>query len=115
MVKVAVLIVDDDPGFRRIARTLLEARGLSVAGEAADAAEARTVLAESRAGALLLDVNLPDATGPALARELRAAQPGLRILLTSTDDTIEPVDGVADFVPKTELVGADLIAYFAGP
>jgi two-component system nitrate/nitrite response regulator NarL len=113
VVKVAVLIVDDDPGFRRIARTLLEARGLSVAGEAADAAEARAVLASSRAEALLLDVNLPDTTGPALARELRAAQPSLRILLTSTDDTIEPVDGVASFVPKTELVSADLAGYFA--
>ena len=111
--KVAVLIVDDDPGFRRIARTLLEARGFAVAGEAADAAQARAVLAESRADALLLDVNLPDTTGPVLARELRAARPELRILLTSTDDTIEPVDGVADFVPKTELVGADLIGYFS--
>ena len=113
MVKVAVLIVDDDPGFRRIARTLLEARGLSVAGEAADAAQARLVLAESQAEALLLDVNLPDTSGPVLARELRAAQPGLRILLTSTDDTVGPVDGVADFVPKTELVSADLAGYFA--
>jgi len=113
MVKVAVLIVDDDPGFRRIARTLLEARGLAVAGEAADAAQARAALAESQPDALLLDVNLPDTSGPALARELRAAQPELRILLTSTDDTIEAVDGVADFVPKTELVSADLIGYFS--
>jgi len=114
VVKVAVLIVDDDPGFRRIARTLLEARGLSVAGEAADAAQARVVVAESRPDALLLDVNLPDTNGPELARELVAAQPGLRILLTSTDDTIGPVDGIAGFLPKTELVTADLAGYFAG-
>src|SRR3954462_1252625 len=113
MVEGAVLIVDDAPGFRRIARTLLEARGLAVAGEAADAAEARAVVAQSQPDALLLDVNLPDTTGPALARELRAAHPGLRTLLTSTDDTIEPVDGVADFVPKTELVTADLVGYFS--
>ncbi len=112
MVKVGVLIVDDDPGFRRIARTLLEARGLKVAGEAADAAQARAACAEHAPDALLLDVNLPDTSGPVLARELRAAQPGLRILLTSTDDTIGPVDGVAAFLPKTELVGADLAGYF---
>ena len=112
MVKVGVLIVHHDPGFRRIARTLLEARGLRVAGEAADAAQARAACAEHTPDALLLDVNLPDTSGPVPARELRAAQPDLRILLTSTDDAIGPVDGVADFVPKTELVGADLAGCF---
>jgi hypothetical protein len=50
-----------------------------------------------------------------LARELSAALPGLRILLTSTDATVEPVDGVAAFVPKTELVGADLAHYLGTP
>jgi two-component system nitrate/nitrite response regulator NarL len=110
-----VLIVDDDPGFRRIARALLQARGLRVAGEAADGAEARAECARTRPDALLLDVNLPDTSGPVLARELSAKLPGLRILLTSTDATVEPVDGVAAFVPKTELVGADLAHYLGTP
>jgi DNA-binding NarL/FixJ family response regulator len=110
-----VLIVDDDPGFRRIARTLLEARGLCVAGEAADGAQARAACAEQRPTALLLDVNLPDTNGPELARELIAVLPGLRILLTSTDPSVGPVDGIADFLPKTELVGADLAHYLGAP
>jgi DNA-binding NarL/FixJ family response regulator len=106
-----VLIVDDDPGFRRIARMLLESRGLKVAGEAADGAQARAACAERRPAALLLDVNLPDTTGPVLARELVKELPGLRVLLTSTDPSIGPVDGIAEFLPKTELVGADLAYY----
>ena len=110
-----VLIVDDDPGFRRIARTLLEARGLSVAGEAADGAQARAECAARRPAALLLDVNLPDTNGPELARELVAVLPGLRILLTSTDPSVGPVDGIADFLPKTELVAADLEHYLGTP
>jgi two-component system nitrate/nitrite response regulator NarL len=106
-----VLIVDDDPGFRRIARMLLEARGLTVAGEAADGEEARVACAERSPAALLLDVNLPDTSGPALASELIAAAPDLRILLTSTDPSVGPIDGVAAFIPKTELVAADLVQY----
>jgi DNA-binding NarL/FixJ family response regulator len=110
---VSVLIVDDDSGFRRIARTLLEARGLNVVAEAPDGAGARAACERHRPDAILLDVNLPDTTGPLLARELTAATPGLRILLTSTDPSIGPVDGVADFLPKTELVAADLALYLS--
>jgi hypothetical protein len=36
----AVLVVDDDAGFRRVARRLLTARGLDVVAEAATAGEA---------------------------------------------------------------------------
>jgi CheY-like chemotaxis protein len=109
----SVLIVDDDPGFRRIARMLLEARGLHVVAEAPDGAEALAACARHRPDAILLDVNLPDTTGPVLARELNAAMPGMRILLTSTDPSIGPVDGIAAFLPKTELVGADLAHYLS--
>jgi DNA-binding NarL/FixJ family response regulator len=110
-----VLIVDDDPGFRRVARALLQARGLTVSGEAADGAAARAECARRRPDALLLDVNLPDTSGPLLARELSATLPGVRILLTSTDSTVGPVDGIAEFLPKTELVGADLTHYLGTP
>jgi DNA-binding NarL/FixJ family response regulator len=108
-----VIIVDDDAGFRRAARDLLECGGLTVVAEAADAAGARAACATHQPAGVLLDVNLPDCTGHALARELRAAHPRLRILLTSTDPTIGGETGVAEFVPKIELATFDLAAYFA--
>jgi DNA-binding NarL/FixJ family response regulator len=111
---VMVIIVDDDAGFRRAARELLEGVGLTVVAEAADAAAAREACATQRPDGVLLDVGLPDASGHALARELRATFPALRILLTSTDETIGGEPGVADFVPKIDLAVSDLAAYFRG-
>jgi DNA-binding NarL/FixJ family response regulator len=111
---VTVIIVDDDEGFRRGARELLEAIGLRVVGEAADGAGARALCAARRPGGALLDVTLPDITGHELARELRGAFPALRILLTSSDDTIGGEAGVADFVPKIDLATTDLATYFRG-
>jgi DNA-binding NarL/FixJ family response regulator len=111
---VTVIIVDDDEGFRRAARELLEGCGLRVVAEAADGTKARAACAAKRPVGVLLDVTLPDISGHDLARELRAAFPALRILLTSSDDTIGGEAGVADFVPKIDLAFSDLAAYFRG-
>ena len=108
-----VVIVDDDAGFRGAARELLEELGLTVVAEAHDEASALAAVRAHQPDGALLDVNLPDTTGPALARELLAERPGLRILLTSTDDARGGTEGVADFLPKTELAISDLGAYFA--
>lgn len=109
-----MLIVDDDAGFRRIARVLLQRCGLRIAGEASDGAQARTACEQLHPDAVLLDVNLPDEYGPTLALELRSASPGMPVLLTSTDPTIGDYTDIA-FVPKTELATADLASLLARP
>jgi DNA-binding NarL/FixJ family response regulator len=111
-VAVTVIIVDDDAGFRRVARELLEGNGITVVAEAGDAREAREACRRNAPRGELLDVNLPDTSGHALARELRREQPGLRILLTSTDPTAGGLDEVA-FLPKLELALNDLAPYFS--
>jgi DNA-binding NarL/FixJ family response regulator len=58
-----VLIVDDDPQFRRAAAELLAARGYRVVGAAGSAAEGLALASALRPEAVLLDVNLPAATG----------------------------------------------------
>jgi DNA-binding NarL/FixJ family response regulator len=105
-VSIAVLIVDDDAGFRAIARQLLERSGLHVVGEAGDGEAALRACEELSPDGVLLDVNLPDTTGPELATRL----PGMRVLLTSTDDAAG--DGSVPFVPKARLFEADLLAFF---
>ena len=57
-----ILIVDDHPGFRRFARSLLESEGFDVVGEAEDEASALAAATRLRPGLVLLDVLLPDAT-----------------------------------------------------
>ena len=102
---VKVLIVDDDAAFRRIARGALAERGYDIVAEAQSVAEARTAVAAAHPDAVLLDVNLPDGNGIALADELSGS---LRVLLTSSE---EAATGTTPFVPKTELLLVDLAAY----
>jgi DNA-binding NarL/FixJ family response regulator len=113
----SVLIVDDDEGFRGVARELLGQRGYMVVGSANGAAEARTRVAELDPDVVLLDVKLLDGDGVALADELagiRAGRPS--ILLTSSDPLAVPEHVLAcsaacGFLAKTELVHADLDRY----
>jgi CheY-like chemotaxis protein len=108
-----ILIVDDDPRFRALARTLLEAAGYVIAAEAADGAHALTAADRVQADAALVDVQLPDIDGLALARQLRETDGSLRIVLTSTDRTLVPPGALAEsgavaFVPKDKLALTDL-------
>lgn len=110
---VSVLVVDDDPSFRRLAPRILEAFGLVLAGEADSAAAAMSVAGVLRPYAVLVDVGLPDTDGIALARELTALPWRPRVLLTSTNAEAATASevrnsGAEAFVPKYELPGAAL-------
>jgi CheY-like chemotaxis protein len=78
-----VLIVDDHPGFRSMARALVEAGGHSVVGEAADGAAAIRLSDELLPDLVLLDVQLPDIDGFAVRERLLASPDAPAVLLTS--------------------------------
>jgi CheY-like chemotaxis protein len=108
-----ILIIDDDPRFRALARALLETSGYVVVAEAADGAQALAAVQRVSPDAALVDVQLPDVDGLALARRLREADGNLRVLLTSADPTLvapgAPADsGAVGFVPKDKLAITDL-------
>jgi DNA-binding NarL/FixJ family response regulator len=118
-VRTRVLIVDDDARFRALARALLEASGYTVADEAADGEQALDAARRLRPDAALVDVQLPDTNGLALARQLAERDPRLRIVLTSTDPTLVAPAALAEsgalaFVPKDELALTDLAAWLDG-
>jgi CheY-like chemotaxis protein len=109
----SVLVVDDDPAFRRLAQRILETFGLAVAGEADTAASAISVAGALRPDAVLVDVGLPDSDGIALARELTALPWRPRVVLTSSNAEAATASevrrsGAEAFVPKNELPSAAL-------
>jgi DNA-binding NarL/FixJ family response regulator len=55
-----VLVVDDHPSFPATARSLLQAEGFEVVGEAVDGADALAKARELRPEVVLLDVQRPD-------------------------------------------------------
>jgi DNA-binding NarL/FixJ family response regulator len=119
MPPVTVLLVDDDPPFRRIAAELLAGRGFEVVAQAGDGERALAECARVLPEAALVDVHLPDTDGFALARALARCESRPRVLLTSTDAGVATAAAVAEsgavgFVPKAELAVTDLAPYFAG-
>ena len=63
----SILIVDDHPSFRAMARALLQSEGYTIVGEAVDGASALTAVRELHPEVVLLDVQLPDTDGFAVA------------------------------------------------
>jgi DNA-binding response OmpR family regulator len=113
-----VLIVDDDPQFRRAVAELLAARGYRVLGQAGTAADRLALASALRPDAVLLDVNLPDGDGLSVAARL-SADGGPRVLLTSTDagaatERLVRGSGAVGFVAKIDLAGAALDGYLKG-
>jgi CheY-like chemotaxis protein len=79
----SVLVVDDDPTFRRLARRLLAAHGLVVVAEADSVAEAVLTATRVRPAAALVDVELPDGDGFTLAGRLTEMAWAPRVVVTS--------------------------------
>ena len=103
-----IVIVDDDPRFRGIARRLLESEGFEVIGEAAGGGEALVVTRELEPDIVLLDGQLPDIDGIEVASQLTANGAGPAIVLTSTRDESDfgpqlQQSGARGFVPKGEI------------
>jgi two-component system nitrate/nitrite response regulator NarL len=104
----SVLIVDDDPEFRKLAGRLLAASGMTVVGEADSVAGAVEAAGRLEPSAVLVDVELPDGDGITLARQLVALPWHPRVVLTSIDGEITTTRearhaGARAFVNKADL------------
>jgi len=112
-VRPTLLIVDDHEVFRTSARALLEAEGFDVVGESADGGGALQAVSELRPQVVLLDIQLPDMDGFAVATRLAETSDPPDVVLISTRDAAAygprlratPSRG---FIPKSELSGKTL-------
>ena len=110
-----VLIVDDHAAFRASARALLQAEGFDVVGEAADGAGAVEAVAVLRPEIVLLDIQLPDLDGLAVAEQLAAAEDAPAVVLISSRDAAAYGPRLIEarargFLPKSGLSGEALAA-----
>jgi CheY-like chemotaxis protein len=88
-----ILIVDDSESFRAAAAQLLAARGLEPLGPAGDGDAALAAVAAGCPDGILLDINLPDRDGFAVAALLASVCPAAAIVLTSSDIDVIGVAG----------------------
>ncbi|HEY2771622.1 MAG TPA: response regulator [Solirubrobacteraceae bacterium] len=84
----SVLVVDDDPEFRKLAGRLFAASGMTVVGGADSVAGAVGAAARLKPSAVVVDGELPDGDGITLARQLVPLPWHPRVVLTSIDGEI---------------------------
>ena len=114
-VRTTVLIVDDHDDFRESASALLEAEGFAVVGGVPDGMSALAAVERFRPEVVLLDIQLPDLDGFAVAERLAAIPDAPRVVLISSREAAAygprldaaPTHG---FLAKRELSGASLAA-----
>ncbi|MDQ2759961.1 MAG: response regulator transcription factor [Actinomycetota bacterium] len=114
------LLIDDHEGLRRFARTLLNAEGFEVIGEAADGETALAAVQALHPDVVLLDIGLPDIDGFEVARRLAQAPGAPSLVLTSSRNASDYDHLIADspaqgFLPKQELSGAAISAVLTQP
>lgn len=78
-----VLIVDDQPTFRRHLRRLLAEAGLIVVGEAGSISAAQELVQELQPDLAVIDVMLPGVNGLEGTSHLKTLAPNLRVILIS--------------------------------
>jgi CheY-like chemotaxis protein len=110
-----VLVIDDEPSVRDVARAILERAGFEVLV----AASGREGLERFRAGAdrivaVLLDMTMPDFSGEEVFAELRSIRPGVPVILSSGYNEQDATRrfapaGLAGFIQKPYLP-ADLLS-----
>ncbi len=107
--KVKVLLVDDQPLYRDVARAMLEQDGrFEVVGEASDGARAVEKVVECSPDIVLMDVSMPVMTGIEATRRIRARHPDQNIVLTSINEESAFSDmaekaGALAFIAKRNL------------
>jgi two-component system, cell cycle response regulator CpdR len=100
-----ILLVDDEPEFRKVMTTILARSGHKVLA-AADGYEGVRILTEHWVDLLITDVRMPGVDGLQLARQAKVMRPNIRIIYISGFE----IAGVPDAGPAYGPVLAKPIA-----
>lgn len=103
-----VLVVDDDPGIRRVLGIALRGRGYD-AVSSSDGAGALAAAATTNPDIIVLDLGLPDVDGMTVLATLRARTGVPIIILSGRTDAADKVDaldaGADDYITKPFAIG----------
>lgn len=103
-----VLIVDDQPAFRRVLGQLLTQAGLVIIGEAGDIPEAEALVQANQPDLAVVDVMLPGVNGLEGTPRLKALAPALRVILISAyRDQAERLWAAAEEVGAEAFISKD--------
>jgi DNA-binding NarL/FixJ family response regulator len=92
---VRVLLVDDHDLFRTGLRNLLEERGVQVAGEAGQGADAVRLVRELAPDVVVMDLHMPGMSGIEAIRQIHGFAPLTRVLvLTISDQDDDVLDAI---------------------
>jgi len=117
---ISVLLVDDQPVFRNVVRTVLERDGAcEVIGEATDGMHALEMMGKINPDVVVMDVQMGDMSGVEATRRILARHPQANIVLTSMGSDLEYPTlareiGACGFVPKRNLNVSMLRSFVGG-
>ena len=100
-----VLIVDDAAFMRMMLRDILAKNGFDVVGEADNGKVAVQMYNELKPDVVTMDITMPEMDGIAAVKEIKAADPGAKIVMVSAMGQQAMVfeairSGAADFIVK---------------
>lgn len=103
-----ILIVDDQPNVRSMLRRLLDHAGYQF-HEAGDGREAIACYFDLQPDLVLMDIRMPVMNGIEASREIRAADPGARILVVTDYDDPDLRTSVAEVGVEQYFVKENLL------
>ena len=107
MERIKVILVDDHQIVRDGIKSLItDDPNINIITEASSAEELRDKLETYRPDVILMDINLPDATGIELTKELKESKPEIKVLILSMhmgeDFIVNAIEaGAKGYLPKT--------------